>query len=111
MRITAGSLAKRMRAVPFKVFDRELDVLCGIKTKPNGARTLDREHEPVLTAESHSWCDIGEAVVGRDTMRKIRDLRFGTLKGGRWQGPAAEAAGEGAMGPSQFAAINYWSET
>ncbi len=111
MRITAGSLAKRMKAVPFKTFDKELDVLVGIKTLPNGARVRDRENEAVLTAESHAWCDIGEAVVGREVMRKMRDMRFGTLKGGRWQGPAAEGAGEGAMGPSQFAAINYWSET
>lgn len=111
MRITAGSLAKRMKSVPFNVYDRELDVLVGIKTLPNGARVRDRKIDPVLTVETHSWADIGEAVVGRPTMRRMKDLRFGTLRGGRWQGPAAEAAGEGAMGPSQFAAINYWSET
>lgn len=111
MAITAGSLAKRMKDVPFRVFDRELDVLCGIKTKPNGARVRDRTHEPEITAETHSWADIGEAVVGRVVMRRLKDLRFGSLRGGVWQGPGKEAAGEGAMGPSQFAAINYWSET
>lgn len=112
MRITAGKLAQRIKAVPFHVFDRELDTLVGIKTLPDGRRVRDKEVEPVLTATSHAWCDIGEAICGRDVLRRLRDKRFGGTRGGRWFAQtAAEAAGEGAMGPSQFQAINYWSET
>lgn len=110
MRITAGKIAARIQALRNPAqFDRELDVLCGIKTRPNGSRFLDTTEERVLTAESHSFADIGEAIVGRDTMRKLRDIRFGRIHGGRWE--ATEAAGDGAMGPSQFQAINYWSAT
>lgn len=112
-RVTAGSLAKRIKELngDEEQYHRELDVLCGIRTRPNGSRTLNRRRAPILTATSHSWSEIGEAICGRDVFAKLKDTRFGRMRGGRWQAPVAEDAGAGAMGPSQFQAINYWSDT
>ncbi len=108
MRLTPG--AKRIAALRSpSAFSRELDMLTGIKTRPNGSRYLDMSEERLLTHDTHSWAEIGEAVCGRDIMQRLRDKRMGGMRGGRWT--ATEDAGDGAMGPSQFQAINYWSET
>lgn len=108
MRVTAGKIATRLKQVPFHQFDKELDMLVGIKTTPRGTRVIDRSAEALLTGETHSWAEIGEAICGMDLIRRLRDRRFGGLRGGRWE--ATEDAGAGAMGPSQFQAINYWSQ-
>jgi len=108
-RVTAGKLAERAKKIPFAQYERELDVLLGLKTLPNGAKRIDHSVSPDLTHDTLSWADVGEAFCGRDLMKKLRDRRFGSVRGGRWE--ATEDAGAGAMGPSQFQAINYWSET
>lgn len=108
-RVTAGKLADRLKKIPFSQYERELDVLLGLKVLPNGARRVDRSVSPEITGDSHSWADIGEAICGRDLMKRMKERRFGNIRGGRWE--ASEDAGAGAMGPSQFQAINYWSET
>ncbi len=112
MRVTAGSIAKRIKTLRnFNQFSKELDVLCGIKTRPNGSRYLDPSEERLLTADTHSWAEIGEAICGREVLQRMRDRRFRPMRGGHLQMDVAEDAGDGAMGPSQFQAINYWSET
>ena len=105
-RISAGKLVKRAKKVGLTRFLRELDTLVGIKTDPRGRRTVDREIEPSITADTHSWADIGEAFhhefLGNDgagAFRRLKDLRFGGLRGGMWT--ATEEAGDGAMGPGQ----------
>lgn len=112
MRVTAGSLAKRIRELRnFDQYSVELDELCGIGTRPNGARFRDRSKEAVLSAQTHSFQEVGEAICGRELMQRIKDRRFHPMRGGRLLMEATETAGDGTMGPSQFQAINYWSET
>lgn len=113
MRITAGSIAKRLKEVDGQQFMKEFDVLLGIKTRDNGSRYLDPTAERRITADSHSWSEIGEAVCGRELIQKMRDTPYGMTGGHahtRFQGEVGEmGAVGGAMGPSQFAAINYWT--
>lgn len=112
--ITTGAIAKRIREITTEgadpsQFDRELDAMTGIKTRPNGSRYIDPRAERVITATTHSWAHLGEAICGPDVMRRLRETPYG-IRGGR-----ARLAGtvfeSGAMGPSQFAAINYWTDT
>jgi hypothetical protein len=111
MAITAGKLVKLYQADP-ENYEDELDRLLGVTEDDDRFRCV---RDPVFRPRQISVLDVGEAFVGREGLRRIWQRPYG-MRGGRahtrpdgtW---AAEEVGGGAMGPSQFQALNAWMST
>ena len=106
MGITAGKLLDLYRSNPDEYLG-ELDNLLGKTVDESGFRCIK---DPVFKPRQLSILDLAEAFVGRDTLRRLYESGPGGLRGGRAQ-VAAEEVGAGALGPSQYQAINAWLGT
>src|SRR5262245_21364376 len=99
MRMTTGKLADLWRADPSN-YEGELAALLGVTTDDDGYACI---RDQVLKPRSLSIKDVGEAFVGADVLRHVYDR--GPVALARM---VAEESGSGALGPSQFQAINAW---
>ncbi len=109
MRITAGQLANKYNAMvkanpklPGRVvaeqYANEIRSELGYDVDDDGYKIINKKKQ-VFHQKQISILDLGEAICGRETLRKLYD-----------NGPrvVSEEVGGGALGPSQFAAINAW---
>src|SRR5262245_44062685 len=111
MPMTAGKLVQLYNANPDGYLD-ELDQLLGRTTDEEGFKCI---RDPMFRPRQLSILDVGEAFVGRDALRKLYDNPFGRRGGHAVTTPPAnwrfEEVGGGALGPSEFQAINVWLGT
>src|SRR5262245_2297869 len=99
MHYTAGRLADLWRADPNN-YEDELKSLLGMTTDAEGFPVI---RDQVISPRSLSIKDLGEAFLGTDGLRRIYE------KGPRaYVRMAVEETGSGALGPSQFQAMNAW---
>src|SRR5262245_7185568 len=111
MPMTAGKLVALWRANP-EDYEAELDGLLGKTVDEEGFRCIK---DPVFRPRQLSILDVGEAFVGRDALRRLYSNPYG-MRGGRARtapevGWRFEEVGGGALGPSEFQAINVWLGT
>lgn len=108
MRMTAGDLVDLYEADPDNYYD-ELDARLGVTHDERGFKTIK---SPLLNRRSLSFLDIGEAFCGKHVLRTLHERPYG-MRGGRARTrlAAGEEVGAGALGPSQFQAINAWLGT
>jgi hypothetical protein len=106
MGMTAGKLADLHRADPENYFN-ELDDLLGKTTDEDGYKVIK---DPVFKPRQLSIKDVGEAFLGSEGMRRLYERGPFGLVGGRAR-TVGEEVGGGALGPSEYQAINAWLGT
>jgi hypothetical protein len=104
--MTAGRLADLYRADP-DAYPEELDALLGKTVDESGYRCVK---DPVIRPRSLSLLDVGEAMLGRDGLRRLYENGPFGLRGGRAR-TVGEEVGGGALGPSEFQSLNAWLGT
>lgn len=104
--MTAGRLADLYRADPDSYLE-ELDSLLGKTVDESGYRCIK---DPIIKPRSLSVLDVGEAMMGRDGLRRLYENGPFGLRGGRAR-MVGEEVGGGALGPSEFQSLNAWLGT
>lgn len=107
MRITAGKLAKMHKDNPDTYIDDVFEML-GYDHDEAGYKCINPQKK-LFNQKQLSILDVGEAICGRETLRTLYENPWG-MRGGRAK-LAGEEVGGGALGPSQFQAINAWLGT